>query len=63
MAILSEEPDLAAYYRSEVIGGFGAFVMVAETIDDFGRAMREKLLREIEYRPIIGRLARPQPAS
>ena len=56
LAILSEEPDLAAYYRSEVIGGFGAFVMVAETIDDFGRAIREKLLREIEYRPVIGRL-------
>ena len=56
LAILGEEPDLAAYYRSEVIGGFGAFVMVAETIDDFGRAIREKLLREIEYRPVIGRL-------
>gem|GEM_PF-4500929 len=30
--------------------------MVAETIDDFDRAIHEKLPREIEYRPVISRL-------
>ena len=41
LAILGEEPDPAAYYRSEVIGGFGAFAMVAETMPDFGREARD----------------------
>jgi hypothetical protein len=38
---------LRAHYEREVIGGPGAFVMVAETRADFARAMRAKLLREI----------------
>ncbi len=62
LAILDDEPDLDAYYRDEVIGGPGAFVEVANTIDDFARAMRVKLLREIEHRPVVGQLTAP-PAS
>ncbi len=62
LAILDDEPDLDAYYRHEVIGGPGAFVEIADTIDDFARAMRVKLLREIEHRPVVGQLAAP-PAS
>ncbi len=62
LAILDDEPDLDAYYRDEVIGGPGAFVEIADTIDDFARAMRVKLLREIEHRPVVGQLAAP-PAS
>ena len=58
----NDEPDLDAYYRDKVIGGPGAFVEIADTIDDFARAMRVKLLREIEYRPVVGQLAAP-PAS
>lgn len=38
---------LRAHYEREVIGGPGAFVMVAETRADFARAMRAKLIREI----------------
>jgi len=33
-----------------VIGGPGAFVMVAETRADFARAMRARLIREIAHR-------------
>jgi hypothetical protein len=38
---------LAAYYRSVVIGGEGAFVMSAESFEAFGRALIAKLVREI----------------
>jgi hypothetical protein len=38
---------LAAYYRSLVIGGEGAFVMSAESFEAFGRALIAKLVREI----------------
>ena len=38
---------LAAYYRSFVIGGEGAFVMSAESFEAFGRALIAKLVREI----------------
>ncbi|MBP1182636.1 DUF1194 domain-containing protein [Methylobacterium sp. PvR107] len=38
---------LAAYYRSVVIGGEGAFVISAESFAAFGRALIAKLVREI----------------
>jgi hypothetical protein len=38
---------LRLHYERHVIGGPGAFVMVAETRADFARAMRAKLIREI----------------
>lgn len=38
---------LAAYYRSVVIGGEGAFVMTAESFAAFGRSLIAKLVREI----------------
>ena len=56
LAMLSDEPDLGDYYRGEVAGGFGAFVITAASIDDFARAMRLKLLREIEHKPVVSRL-------
>jgi len=55
LAILDEEPALDLYYRDNVIAGPNAFVMTAGSIADFARAMREKLLREIEYQPVVGR--------
>jgi len=54
LAILTDEPDLARYYRDEVITGPDAFVIAAATIADFARAMRDKLLRELTRRPVIG---------
>jgi hypothetical protein len=38
---------LEKYYRDYVIGGSGAFVMVAEDFSSFGRAMVKKLIAEI----------------
>jgi len=38
---------LAETYRREVIGGFGAFVIEAESRRDLARALRAKLVREI----------------
>jgi hypothetical protein len=47
LAIINDEPYLEQYYRAHVIGGPGAFVMVAADYADFVRAIRRKLLREL----------------
>ena len=39
------------YYRENVIGGAGSFVMAAEDYNSFGRAMVKKLIAEIAARP------------
>lgn len=46
LAIVNEEPDLLDYFRAELIGGPGAFVLHAEDYRAFAEAMRRKLLRE-----------------
>ena len=54
---------LEAYFTQEVIHGPDAFVMVAQGYDDYARAMRRKLLRELEF-PMLGSVPSPvQPAS
>lgn len=40
-------PDLDLYYATCVIGGPGAFYVVADTFSDFARAIRKKLILEI----------------
>ncbi len=42
-------PDLTLdkYYEENVIGGPGSFVIVAGNFDQFGRAVRNKLVREV----------------
>ncbi len=40
-------PDLDLYYRGCVIGGPGAFIVVARNFKDFARAIRKKLILEI----------------
>ncbi|MBX3597469.1 MAG: DUF1194 domain-containing protein [Rhizobiaceae bacterium] len=47
LAIVDDEPDLEKYYIENVATGNGSFVIVAEGFDDFGNAMKAKLLREI----------------
>jgi hypothetical protein len=59
LVILSERPlawnadhtnppgGLDKYYRDNVIGGPGSFVMVAENFDSFGQAIISKLIAEI----------------
>ncbi len=38
---------LEKYFQDNVIGGFGAFTVVAESHEAFGRALTKKLIREI----------------
>ncbi len=47
LAILHDEADLKEYYESAVIGGPGAFVVVASDFADFADAMLGKLVQEI----------------
>lgn len=47
LAILTDDSDLDVYYRENVIGGPGAFVMTASDYEDFARAIVSKLIREI----------------
>jgi hypothetical protein len=54
LAVLDRAPlsgnaasTLEDYYRDEVIGGPGAFLVVAEGFDAFDRAVRRKIAREI----------------
>jgi hypothetical protein len=63
LVILSERPlpwnpehtnppgGLAKYYQDNVIGGPGAFVMVAENFQSFGQALISKLIAEIAKGP------------
>jgi hypothetical protein len=63
LVILSERPlpwnpehtnppgGLAKYYQDNVIGGPGAFVMVAENFHSFGQAIIAKLIAEIAQAP------------
>jgi hypothetical protein len=63
LVILSERPmswnadhtnppgGLDAYYRNNVIGGPGSFVMVAENFNSFGQAILNKLIAEIVSLP------------
>lgn len=63
LAIVNEEADLREYYLEKVVVGFGAFVILADSFDDFGAAMKSKLLREITPvnqvqllpEPVVGR--------
>jgi len=63
LVILSETPlpwnpdhtnppgGLDNYYRSHVVGGAGAFVMVAQNFASFGQAIIKKLIAEIALSP------------
>jgi hypothetical protein len=43
-------PDLDDYYEQCVIGGFGAFLVVVRSADQFAEAIRRKLVLEIASR-------------
>jgi hypothetical protein len=47
LPILTEYPTLDGYYRDNVIGGAGAFTIVATDFASFGTAILNKLVREI----------------
>lgn len=46
------EVDLLTFYETEVIKGPGAFVEVAQGFDDYARAIRRKLIRELSAQVI-----------
>jgi hypothetical protein len=50
LAIAADDPLLPDYYRENVVGGPGAFVMVAKDFGAFGEAFRRKLKRELAPR-------------
>jgi hypothetical protein len=63
LVILSDQPQswnadhtnppggLENYYRNNVMGGTGSFVMVAENFNSFGQAILNKLIAEIAANP------------
>ena len=57
LAIIASEPLLERYYRENVIGGEGCFVVVAKDFDAFATAILNKLVKEIAALP------EPRPVS
>ncbi|MEA2978862.1 MAG: hypothetical protein QOF91_281 [Alphaproteobacteria bacterium] len=53
---------LANYYRTNVVGGPGAFVIVAEDFNSFGQAIVKKLIAEIAELP-TGQASRANPGG
>jgi hypothetical protein len=47
LCVLHEEPDLLAYYTTDVIGGIGSFALTCPDYPAFAEAQRQKLVREI----------------
>ncbi len=56
LPILALEPDLDRYFRENVIGGPGAFVVAAKDFETFGEAILKKLIAEIANVP-------PEPSA
>ena len=55
-AALSGTLPVDEYFRDQVIGGPGAFLMVAEGYESFAGAVRRKIIREIAAIPAPGPL-------
>jgi hypothetical protein len=47
LAIQISIPDLTEYYRDNVLVGAGSFVLPADDFQDYARAIKKKLLREL----------------
>lgn len=52
------ETGLIGFYKGQVIRGPGAFVEIAEGFEDYERAMRRKLIREVSP-PVLGAIPLP----
>jgi hypothetical protein len=65
LPILAIEPDLETFYRDNVIGGPGAFVIAAATFADFADAVLRKLIIEVSdngrARPALARSSPDNP--
>lgn len=51
LSLAAALPPLDTYYREEVIGGPGAFLVVAEGFESFETAVRRKIIREVAAVP------------
>jgi hypothetical protein len=51
--VTAAEPELADWYRANVVGGRGAFLEAANGYEDFARAMRRKFMREVSSVPPV----------
>lgn len=58
-AEFASEVDLIAFYENEVIKGPGAFIEVAQGFEDYTRALRRKLIRELSAQ-VIGAIPADQ---
>ncbi|MEM7668681.1 MAG: DUF1194 domain-containing protein [Pseudomonadota bacterium] len=47
LVIEGAKDDPVAFYERQVVRGPGAFMVIADSFDDYARAIREKLLREM----------------
>jgi len=54
LAVTGGDPQIERYYASQVVVGPGAFVIKAETYDDFAIAIKRKLLRELRPQVAAG---------
>jgi hypothetical protein len=63
LPIMALEPDLDSYYRDNVIGGPGAFMIVAKSYDTFADAILKKLIAEIADLPPLLEQASALPVS
>ena len=52
LVILNDQPYLDQYYRANVIGGPGAFVMTTMDFHSYAEAILAKLIREIAGAPV-----------
>ena len=51
LPILGVEEELDLYYQQNVIGGRDSFMIAADDFESFGKAILQKLVREIALRP------------
>ena len=63
LAIVNGDLNLHGYFETQIIGGPGAFVITAKGIQDYARAIRLKLLREIQPSVVWGPMPRTGPGG
>jgi hypothetical protein len=63
LAILNDVPTLDYYYREQLIGGPAAFVLKANDYEDYIKAIRLKLLKEIRSFPVSDRPVLREPVT
>ena len=63
LRVIDPPGGLEKYYRDNVIGGAGSFVIVAENFETFGRAIVKKMIAEIAGNERPRRRLAPGPAE